>query len=102
MIGFSMLSNSLSQALQNPQTLKKIVTLSFGMFSAYHFSRVFFSLMSTRILSTFGKPQLVRETSKITTGNPFLIPFVWTRKFYRHNLKRQTQDNLLKGVILDN
>lgn len=83
-----MLSNSISQGLQNPQTLKKVIYLSFGMFGAFHFSKVFFSLLSTRILSTFGKPKLVRETSKITTNNPFMIPFVWSRKFYKNNLKK--------------
>jgi hypothetical protein len=88
MVGWSMFTNSLSQGLQNPQNVKKIVTLSLGIFGAFHFSRIFFSLLSAKALSTFGKPKLVRETSKITTSNPFLIPFVWSRKFYRNNLVR--------------
>ena len=71
MIGFSMLSNSISQGLQNPQTLKKIVYLSFGCFSAFHFSRVFFSLLSTRILSTFGKPKLVFASPKRKSSRSF-------------------------------
>ena len=88
MIGFSMLTNSLSQGLQNPQTLKKVITLCFGVFGAFHFTRIFFQLMSAKVLSSFGKPKLVRETSKITTGNPVMIPFVWGRKFYRNNIKK--------------
>lgn len=30
-----------------------------------------------------------------------MIPWVWTRKFYKNNLKKYNEDNLLKGVILD-
>ena len=30
-----------------------------------------------------------------------MIPFIWSRKFYKNNLKRYSEDNLLKGVILD-
>lgn len=87
--------------MQNPQTLKKVIYLSAGIFGAFQFTRLFFRLISVRLLSSFGKPQLIRETSKITTSNPMMIPFVWSRKFYKNNIKSYSEDNLLKGVILD-
>ena len=53
------------------------------------------------ILGRFGKPSLVRETSKIWTNNYLTIPFIWTRKFVTNNIIRKTEADLLKGVILD-
>jgi len=75
--------------------------MSLGIFGAFHFSKVFITTATARVLGRFGKPVLVRETSKIHTSNPFLIPFIYGRKFYTNNIMRQSQDNLLKGVILD-
>ena len=72
-----------------------------GVFGAFHFSRVFFHIFGTKIMSKFGKPALVRETSKIATNNPIAYPFLWSRKFYRTNVMKKTEDNLLKGVILE-
>lgn len=97
-----MLTNSISQGISNPQTLKRIVMLSMGMFGAFHFSRVFSKIVGTRFLSTFGRPALVRETSRITTSNPLMIPFIWSKKLAMAAMKRkQTEDNLMKGVILE-
>ena len=72
------------------------------MFGAFHFSRVANTLIGAKVMSTFGKPSLVRETSRITTSNPVMIPLVWGKKLAMATMKRkQTEDNLMKGVILE-
>lgn len=53
------------------------------------------------MLGRFGKPSLVRETSKIHTSNYALIPWMYTKKFVTKNLMKHSEENLLKGVILD-
>ena len=52
-------------------------------------------------MGRFGKPQLVRETSKLHTNNYLMIPFLQARKFYSMSLKRRTEDQLFKGVMFD-
>jgi len=52
-------------------------------------------------MGRFGKPQLVRETSKIYTSNYAMIPWMYTKKFISKNIVRRSEADLLKGVILD-
>lgn len=51
-------------------------------------------------MSRFGKPTLVRETSKLHSNNYFLLPFVYARKQFLMRMKR-TEKDLLEGVILE-
>jgi ATPase family AAA domain-containing protein 3A/B len=71
------------------------------LFGAFHLTRLGAVLLQTSLLRRFGKPQLVRETSKIHTSNYGLIPWMYTKKFVTNNILRHSEENLLKGVILD-
>lgn len=42
----------------------------------------------------------MRETSKLHTSNPVLVPFMFARKFMQQKMKR-TEKDLLEGVILE-
>ena len=53
------------------------------------------------MMGKFGKPSLVSETSKIHTSNYALIPWMYSKKFFTKNIMRHSEENLLKGVILD-
>lgn len=68
-------------AFANPKLLGKIAYLSLLVFGAFHVTRFSVAMLASALLGRFGKPNLVRETSKIYTNNYFLIPFIWTRKF---------------------
>jgi len=59
------------------------------------------TMLSVTLMSRFGKPQLVRETSKIYTNNYALIPGIWMRKMFRTKFSKFSEADLLKGVILD-
>lgn len=52
------------------------------------------------VLARFGKPNLVRETSKIHTSNYFIIPYLYMKKLI-HMKMRRTEKDLLQGVILE-
>ena len=51
-------------------------------------------------MARFGKPQLVRETSKLYSTNYITLPFMWAQKRIMMGMKR-TEKDLLKGVILE-
>ena len=44
---------------------------------------------------------MIRETSKIYTNNYLLIPWLYTRKMFYRGFSRNSEDKLLKGIILD-
>ena len=52
------------------------------------------------MMAKFGKPSLIRETSKLYTNNVVSLPFLYARKFALQSMRRSEKD-LLDGVILD-
>jgi len=76
-----MIGSQFSSLFTNPKFLGKAAYLSFLVFGAFHMSKFIFTMGATLMLRRFGKPTLVRETSKIFTNNYLMIPFMWTRKF---------------------
>lgn len=95
-----MAGSQATSLLGNPKFLSKAAYFLFIGFGTYHFTKLFFAVSAGLILSRFGKPQLVRETSKIYTNNYLAIPYMYAKKFY-HQRKRRTETDLLKGVILE-
>jgi len=57
-------------------------------------------LASAAILSRFGKPNLVRVTSRISSNNMLMLPWLLTRRtFSRFSKKKEAE--LLDGVIIE-
>jgi ATPase family AAA domain-containing protein 3A/B len=71
------------------------------IFGAFHLTKLSVALLTSAMMGRFGKPQLVRETSKIYTSNYAAIPWMWTKKFVRTNVVKRSENDLLKGIILD-
>jgi len=65
----------------NPKFLARAAYFLLIGFGAFHFSRLAIALTTTMVLARFGKPTLVRETSKIHTRNYLMIPYMYIRKF---------------------
>jgi ATPase family AAA domain-containing protein 3A/B len=84
----------------NPKFLVKATYLLFIGFGAFHLTRLVIALGSALLLNRFGKPSLVRETSKLHSSNPITLPMMWLRKQY-HQRTRRTEKDLLSGVILE-
>ena len=97
---FNMAGSGAQSMLMNPKFLAKATYLFFIGFGAFHLTRLGIALFSGLILARFGKPQLVRETSKLHTNNFISLPFLYMRKVFHQRIKR-TEKDLLQGVILE-
>lgn len=86
--------------LTNPKFIIKTAYLLFLGFGAFHLTRLGVALFSGIFLARFGKPNLVRETSKLHTTNIFTLPMLIGKKII-HRTKRRTEKDLLDGVILE-
>lgn len=95
------MASQIGGAVSNPKFLAKSFSLAFLTFGAYQLTKLGVTFISVFFLGRFGKPNLVRETSKLYTSNYALIPFLQMRKFHNLYLRKHTEANLLKGVILD-
>ena len=76
------------QAVQNPKNVMRAFYMTFLLITALNVSKFTFAIFTSRLFSKFGKPRLIRETSKIYTNNLALVPFIWARKFYEKRIKR--------------
>jgi hypothetical protein len=75
-----MAGSSVSGMLMNPKFLAKATYLLFIGFGCFHLTRIGLALVTSLFVSRFGKPNLVRETSKLYTKNYFSVPFLYARK----------------------
>lgn len=65
------------------------------MFGAYQMTR----LAAMGVMARFGKPNLVRATSKISTNNVFMLPWMVAKRTI-HRAQRRKEAQLLDGVII--
>ena len=75
-----MAGGSISSMLMNPKFLAKATYLFFLAFGAFHVTRLGLAMFTGLFLARFGKPTLVRETSKLHTKNYLAVPFLYGRK----------------------
>jgi hypothetical protein len=67
MTTLNMLGSQAGSALGNPKFLYNTAYFSMMIFGAFHLSKLTIALITSSMLGRFGKPSLVRETSKIYT-----------------------------------
>lgn len=101
MTTMSMIGSSAQSLFGNPRFIWNAAYTSFLIFGAFHVTRIGAQVFATILMGRFGKPSLVRETSKIYTNNYAMIPWMYTKKFVNNNILRRSEANLLKGVILE-
>lgn len=92
MTTLNMIGSQAGSALGNSKFLYNTAYFSMLIFGAFHLTKLGIALMTSAMLGRFGKPILVRETSKIYTSNYALIPWMYTRKFIRNNVVKRTED----------
>lgn len=73
---FNMAGSQFTQMLMNPKFLIKSTYLLFMAFGAFHLTRLGVAMFTGLMLAKFGKPNLVRETSKLHTSNYLMIPYL--------------------------
>mmetsp|Transcript_2832 Transcript_2832/g.4836 ORF Transcript_2832/g.4836 Transcript_2832/m.4836 type:complete len:487 (-) Transcript_2832:44-1504(-) len=86
---------------QNPSLLFKMSAILMTLYGSVQLTRLSVQMLGNKMMSNYKKPQLVRETSKITAKSYFSIPLIQMRKFYSNYLVKRTEADLLKGIILD-
>jgi hypothetical protein len=89
-----MAGSGASSMLMNPKFLGKAAYLLFIGFGAFHLTRITLAMMTGLVMARFGKPQLVRETSKIHSNNFLALPYMYARKFIHTKLRRTEKDLL--------
>ena len=97
---FNMAGQGAQSMLMNPKFLAKAAYLLVIGFGAFHMTRLIVAVITTGFLARMGKPQLVRETSKLHSQNLVTLPFAYARKVLHTKMKR-TEKDLLQGVILE-
>lgn len=97
---FNMAESSITSMMTNPKFISKAAYLLFIGFGTYHLTKLALGLGASIVLARFGKPQLIRETSKIYSNNIFTLPYQYGKKFLHQKLKK-TEKDLLQGVILE-
>ena len=97
---FSLVSNGAWNVVNNPDMMGRGVAYSATLFAAYHFTKASAGVFASTLMAAFGKPQLVRETSRLVTRNYFALPYLYTRKMVLQSVRR-TEANLLDGIILE-
>jgi hypothetical protein len=91
---FNMAGSSISSMLMNPKFLSKTAYLLFIGFGTYHLTKLALGLTASLVMARFGKPQLIRETSKIYSNNIFTLPFQYGKKFLHQKMRRTEKDLL--------
>lgn len=78
---FNMAGSSITSMLTNPKFITKAAYLLFVGFGTYHLTKLALGMTASIVMARFGKPQLVRETSKIYSNNIFTLPYQYGKKF---------------------
>ena len=97
---FNLMSQSANSMMTNPKFLSSAFWYGFLIFGSYHMTKTSIAMLSTTFMARFGRPQLVRETSKIATANFLGLPYQYSKKMILSRLA-MTEANLLDGVILE-
>ena len=97
---FNLAGQGLSTFFSSPKYIFKTAYLSAMMFGAYQFTKLAATVIGTGFMTRFGRPSLVRQTSKIYTTNIFAVPWMLMRRSFHRNMKRK-EGSLLDGVILN-
>ena len=95
-----MMGQQMSSFFSNPKLVAKVAYSSLAIFTAFFATRFTFQFLGMRMMARFGKPPLVRETSKLYSQNYLTLPFAWMQKRVLMGMKR-TEKDLLSGVILE-
>ena len=97
---FNLGGQGVSAFFSNPKYLYKLAYLTLFLFGSIQIMRISLGLITATFLKRYGKPELVRQTSKIHTSNPFSVPFLKLRRFY-HLHRGRSEKDLLDGIILN-
>lgn len=97
---FNLLGNSIMSSFSSPAFMFKLFYYGVATYGAFRITKTSINVMFGTFMGKFGKPQLVRETSKISTGNFLKLPYLYAKKWTLMRMA-MTEKNLLDGIILE-
>ena len=97
---FGVMGNGLMNFISSPKLVTKTLLYTFAFLTALHGMKTSLNVLGAAIMSRFGKPTLLRETSRIVASNILSLPFLYARHMSR-SLLRRSQKDMLSGVILE-
>jgi len=97
---FDYLGSGATTFFGSPKLMTKTATFIAGSFAAIMLARAGINIMSAAILAKFGKPTLVKETSRISTDKLLKLPFLLMQRMIMRAKQKSTKD-LMHGVILN-
>lgn len=96
----NLIGQGITQFLSNPRYVGKTIYYMALLYGSMHCMRLGMGLGLSVLLSKFGKPSLIRETSRVVTSNPLRLPLIYGRYIWQA-INRRTERDLLDGVILN-
>ncbi len=97
---FQYLGTGAQTFFSSPKLMTKAATFIAGSFAAMMLARAGINIMSAAVLARFGRPVLVKETSRISTDRLIRLPFLLLQRFFSR-MKQRSEKSLLHGVILN-
>lgn len=97
---FNLVGNAIASSLANPSFMFKLFYYGVATYGAFRVTKTSINVMFNTFMGKFGRPTLVRETSKISTGNFLKLPYLYAKKSMQMRMA-MTEKNLLDGVILE-
>jgi len=88
---FNLVGTGVSNALNNPKLIMKAAYMSLLIFGAFHFTRLGVNITGKVLMSNFGKPSLIRETSKIHSRTFVNLPYLYMRRAVSRMQRRTEQ-----------
>jgi len=96
---FQHLGSGAQSFFSSPKLMTKTATFIAGSITAILLAKAGINIMSTAILSRFGRPVLIKETSRISTDKLLRLPFLLGKRAYAR-VRQQSTKGLMHGVIL--
>jgi hypothetical protein len=78
---FNLFGNAIVSSLSNPSFMFKLFYYGVATYGAFRVTKTSINVMFNTFMGKFGRPSLVRETSKISTGNFLKLPYLYTKKW---------------------
>lgn len=78
---FNLVGSGIVSTMSNPAFMFKLFYYGIGIYGAFRITKTSINVAFNTFMGKFGRPSLVRETSKLSTGNFFKLPYLYTKKF---------------------
>ena len=80
---FNLIGQGFTHFISNPRYVAKSIYYMALLYGSMHLMRLSLGLGLSFVLARFGKPALIRETSRVVTSNPIKLPFIYGQHLWQ-------------------